>query len=190
MTDRHATPSRLWIKLDALIHRNPKAAKLTDAQFRAYVTSLCEAKLTQSEGEWRDQEHYAFAVGSRVARHLPALLAAGLLEQADDGWISVHDWTDWQTKDPTSAERSRRYREKQRAERNGRGVTRDGPSRHTDRGDRHDTVDPSGVTTGLKAVTNDGCPVCGRPMAGYTSMVELNGERVEMHDRCIPEVAA
>jgi hypothetical protein len=131
MNDRQAAPARLWIKLDALLHRNPKAARLSDAEFRAYVTSLCEAKLSRSEGEWPDVEHYRFAVGRRLARHLPALLAAGLLE-ASDGWIAVHDWSDWQPRDATAAERAKRYRDKKRDERD---VTRDVTSTKRDERD-------------------------------------------------------
>lgn len=138
------TPSRYWIKLDALLTRNPKVARLSDGAFRAFITSLCEAKLCQSEGEWPSRDHYLFAVGPKAGRHLDALLGAGLLEVDDDGWIRVHDWSEWQPKDATSAERSKRYRDRLRAaSRDERGVTRDAPWRDTEesRGDLRDLGD-------------------------------------------------
>lgn len=153
---REPTPSRYWIKLDALLHRNPKVGRLTDAAFRAYIVSLCEAKLCQSEGEWPSRDHYTFAVGPKVARHLDALIAAHLLEIDADGWVRVHDWSDWQPKDPTSAERSRRYRDKKRGERD---ATRDDTARHTERLDRRDSqerldqqpvADASGTATAVR----------------------------------------
>jgi len=189
MSDRTPTPSRLWIKLDALIHRNPKTAQLSDGQFRAYLVSLCEAKVTQSEGEWPSREHYTYAVGPKVARHLPALLEAGLLEESADGWIGVHDWTEWQPKDPTAAARSKRYRDRKR---DGTSATRDATDRHIDRGEekQEERGDADRVASGgLSAVATDGaCPGCGQvPKPGDPTTTDASSR--PWHVRC-PERAA
>lgn len=119
---RPVTPSRSWLRLDALLSVNPKIAALTDAEFRAWVLSLCSAKLQQSEGSWASEAYYRLGLGA-YAEHLPALLAAGLLERDDDDLLVVHDWHEWQPKDETSAERSRRYRDRLKERRE--AVTRD-----------------------------------------------------------------
>lgn len=186
---REPTPSRYWIKLDALLHRNPKVGRLSDAAFRAFIVTLCEAKLCQSEGEWPSRDHYVFAVGPRAARHLDTLLEARLLE-AEDGWIRVHDWADWQPKDPTAAERSRRYRDRQRASRD---ATRGATGRHTEesRGDHQEGRDRAGVaaagdpappvrdTSGTRPPDPATCPKCGDlvdPAHGDLAVVNRRGD--------------
>lgn len=131
-------PSRVWWRADAFIHRNPKVARRlkSDSERWAYVVTLGEAKVQQVEGEWASREHYELALGDRLAEHVDALLAAGLLDQDDDGVIRVHDWSEWQVADRTSAERSRRYREKKR-------LQRDGTSRNVaTRDDTHTPLHP------------------------------------------------
>ena len=146
--------ARLYLRVDALMHRNPKIGRLSDAQYRAYMTTLCEGKLARSEGEWPSTDHLAFAVGQKAARHLPALIAAGLIEVDRDGWVRVHDWQDYQPKDTQAAERAKRYRDRKRdrataqrdaerdASRDGRDASRDDRdvTTQTDRGDRSDTA--------------------------------------------------
>jgi hypothetical protein len=120
--------------------QNPKLARLrSDAERWAFIAALCSAKTQPSEGEWKSADHFKYAVGPRVAKHLDALVEAGLLEWGDDGSLEVHDWESWQPKDATAAERSKRYRDKRRGE---RSDTRDDTPSHTE----HLTVTPLQVT--------------------------------------------
>lgn len=161
---RPTFPSRVWLRLDGLLHRNPKVARLTDAQFRALVTTWCEGKLAQSEGEWPTVDHWRWAVGSKHAKHLDALVEAGLLEVDDDGWLRIHDWSAWQPKDATAAARAKAYRDRHRASRT---VTRDDTNRtpitshvispHS----RVDTPDVADVRD--DAATSAVCVSCKRP---------------------------
>jgi hypothetical protein len=187
---RQATPSRYWIKLDALLHRNPKVGRLSHPAFRAFVTSLCEAKLCQSEGEWPSRDHYAFAVGTKVARHFDTLVNAGLLELDDDGWVRVHDWGDWQPKDPTAAERSKRYRDRKRGD---RVATRDATTRHTERREEKedqevDHADAPGGG-GLAAVPS-ACVLCDEDLLGAFALFERDGRFVNVHPECKKRAAA
>jgi hypothetical protein len=188
---RPATPSRFWVKLDALLHRNPKIARLTDAQFRAYITVLGEAKLCQSEGEWPSEEHLRFAIGAKASRHIPTLVDARLLEVDRDGWVRVHDWNDWQPRDPTAAARSARYRARQKAERDTRNVTRDATTSHTHETRQiyetdGSTVAPGGL--GSRALVGR-CPGC--ESAVYQDedhvAVRIHGAAEYAHRRCLAE---
>lgn len=116
---RSPAPSRAWLRIDALLSFNPKVAALSDAEFRAWILSLCAAKLAQSEGEWPSETYYSAAIGRDYAGHLPALVDAGLIDRDADGWLAMHDWAEWQPKDPTAKERAKRYRDRHRT------VTRD-----------------------------------------------------------------
>jgi len=56
---------------------------------------LSEAKMQKPEGEWATEKHVRGCLGLH-GRHVPTLVAAGLLDRLDDGRIVVHQWEQWQ----------------------------------------------------------------------------------------------
>jgi len=171
-------PSRVWFRLDALLPRNLKASRLTDAEFRAYIVSLCEAKLTRSEGEWPSIEHWQFAVGPVLAQHLDVLTERGFLELGEDGTVYVHDWDEWQPKDPTAAERQRRHRDKVR--RQTLHVTRDVTQTRQEQNISDNT---DAVTADVVAVPTS-CPVCDLALSAPITVVETDGVWQAIHEGC------
>lgn len=103
-----------WIRVEADIHRHPKVVALPSPAARwAFLVTLAEGKAV--EGRWASVAHYRACVPPQEARHLPAMISAGLVAM-DGPAVVIHDWDDYQVvrKDPTAADRVRRYRERQR----------------------------------------------------------------------------
>jgi hypothetical protein len=122
-----------YVRLSARLPVHPDLTGLpSDSARWCWVVILCEAKLQPEPGVFRSLAHLRSVVGWRLARTLPALFAAGLLERpgtgSSDGPVEVHNWSRWQSlsrPDLTQADRSRRYRQRQKAKRHGSvtGVT-------------------------------------------------------------------
>ncbi len=175
-------PSRSWIRLDAQLARSLKVSRLSDAEFRAYIATLCEGKAQPCEGTWPSAEHWAHTMRQVLAlAHddaaliLDALVAKAFMEVAQDGSVAIHDWDDWQPKDPTAAERAARHRAKQRqvleaaraAVVTGRGVTRDVTQTRLDVVDEDKTsatVTPDGQEA-ADAAERGWCRRCKQPIA-------------------------
>ena len=100
-----------WFQIKADAHRHPKIVALpSDAARWAFIVTLAEGKAVA--GRWANEKHYRACVGP-VAKHLPDLVKAGLVER-DGEAVVIHDWNDYQRNDVTAAERQRRYRDKNR----------------------------------------------------------------------------
>lgn len=137
---------RDWLRLSTRAYTHPKVVALpSDAARWAWIASLSVAKVQTPEGTFASEPHATECLG-RHARHLAALLAAGLLERHEDGRITVHDWPEWQT------DRDARYREAHRDEL----AQRERERRRVRRGDT--TPSPRGhhaATTGIATVYGD-----------------------------------
>lgn len=78
-----------WVKLDDRFPDHPKAAGLSDAAFRAYITSLCYAARFLTDG------FIPLAIARKLA--LPKVLiqlTVGLWDEAEDGY-QIHDYLDY-----------------------------------------------------------------------------------------------
>ena len=119
-----AAQKRGVIRLDLSVLQNPRVEKLSDAEWRAYVTLLpWVARFADDDGEvpqsWL-RETFAFGQtpSGRPRRLTPKLLqrlaSSGLVEawEYDDGerTIALVGWRDFRPIDMTSAERKRRFR--------------------------------------------------------------------------------
>lgn len=78
-----------WVRLDDGFPDNLKVARLSDAAFRAYVTALCYASRTLSDGAI-PKERLRVVFGN--TRNLNALVDACLVEVAEGGDVSIHDY--------------------------------------------------------------------------------------------------
>ena len=81
----------MWVKLDDRFTDHPKVARLSNAAFRAYVTSLCYAAGTLTDG----QVPYAKARSWASVKVVGELLAANLWEGGTHGYL-IHDYLDYQ----------------------------------------------------------------------------------------------
>jgi len=110
-----------WFRFYDDAINDPKILRLSDANFRAWVTLLCLA--SKNDGLLPSTNDIALVLRlkpAKVAEWLAMLTASGLLDN-DNGLFSPHNWNARQfksDKDPTAADRKRRQRDKE-------NVTRD-----------------------------------------------------------------
>jgi hypothetical protein len=105
------------------MHRHADILQLpSDTARWAWLAVLLEAKVQPEPGAFRSEAHLRQAIGWRLARCLPTLFAAGLLEQSEigsrSGRVEVHNWSRWQsesTPDMTHPARQKAYREREKA---------------------------------------------------------------------------
>lgn len=122
-----------WFRVDALLARHPKVIDLSSDLVRwTYVCVLGEGKVVQ-RGRWKNMRHLVACV-HRPIGHLEELSRVGLLDVLDTGEVAIHGWDEWQSicpADPTTKDRSKRYRERHASRSRHGSVTRDAtPSRH------------------------------------------------------------
>jgi hypothetical protein len=153
--ERAARRPTSWVRVSSRAHQHPDVAELpSDTARWAWVCTLLEAKQLPEPGSFRSEDHLRRAIGWRLARSLPSLYEAGLLEPDSDGSglgrVEVHNWSRWQTdrrSDATHADRQKRYREREKAKRDASrdGVTLEGGVTTSDGGpptSREATVTP------------------------------------------------
>lgn len=112
-----------YVRVSVSIADHPDLTGMpSDAGRWAFIVVLTKARLQPELGVFRSEQHLRNLLGWRLARQVPYLFAAGLLEHSSDesrsGAVEVHNWSRWQSQvhgDSTHAERSRRYRERERA---------------------------------------------------------------------------
>lgn len=88
---------RDWLRLSFHAPKHPKVASLpSDAARWAWIVALSEAKQQTPDGEWASERHARVCLGA-YAKHLPALIRVGLVDQHSDGRLTVHDYSWWQS---------------------------------------------------------------------------------------------
>lgn len=103
-----------WFRFYADAIRNPKVAKLNDAQFRLWVELLAVA--SENGGvipPLEDLKHVLKRRLDHLSRGVKDLLNAGLIDPLEDGY-EPHNWKKFQYKSDTSTDRVKKHR----AERN------------------------------------------------------------------------
>lgn len=110
--DKAKRPAQKSVLIEARMHRNHKIAALPTHTARwAFMVLLLEAKWQRPEGQFKSLAHLKACVGPDLARYVPAMKEAGLLD-VNEGTISIHDWSDYQS--DVSTERWRRWKDRQR----------------------------------------------------------------------------
>lgn len=103
-----------WFRFHAAAMRNPKVARLSDAQFRLWVELMAVA--SENEGvipRLDDLKHILKRRLDHLSRGLQDLIRAGLMDALADGY-EPHNWSKHQYKSDTSTDRVKKHR----AERN------------------------------------------------------------------------
>lgn len=109
---------RAYLRFDAFSPDHEKVCVRlpNDAARWSWVVVLCKGKLQSPQGRWGSVSHVV-ANSARPKAHIEAMIAAGLLDVAADGSVSVHGWEEWQSNgpdDPTAKLRMKRYRERRK----------------------------------------------------------------------------
>ena len=127
-----------WLRVDDAFSTHPKLLLLPRPDRWTWMELLCFCARYRTNGTIPPQIREA--VPAATPQILEKLVCAGLLDQDDDGNLSIHDWRDYNPKDPTAADRMRRSRER---------------DRNNDRnGDRNGTVTAT-VTNGVTETYRD-----------------------------------
>lgn len=109
-----------WLRIDDSMPLNGKVGELTDAEYRALVAlwAYCSRKRNGGEFDREELRHaiYTTPRGPRAVKdiQLDRFLQLGLVNSTN-GVCAVNDWSKYQPKDPTAAERMRRHRERTNA---------------------------------------------------------------------------
>lgn len=97
------SPGRSWIKVEDTMPEHPKVEALSDAGFRLMLRAWCRTSMLRSNGKLS-----AMWWGQQKPKPRAELVAAGLIEEAEDGHIDVHDFSDWQSRPITDELRAKR----------------------------------------------------------------------------------
>jgi hypothetical protein len=114
-----------WLRLDDGVMLNPKVGELTDSEFRSLLGLWSYCARRKNEGRFKaDEMQWAIYVTSKgpanvLQSHLQRFIEVGLIvpRGGKSNLYEVKDWAHYQPKDPTAAERQKRYRDRN-AERN------------------------------------------------------------------------
>ena len=99
----------LWVKWDVNSHKDEKIARLTDMQFRAFITIIAEVKTLRSGGTFKNRAHVKSVIGPRLGRAVDKLVEIGLLTESGDLVVAVSNYSRYQV-DPTSTQRGQTWR--------------------------------------------------------------------------------
>jgi hypothetical protein len=101
-----------WFRSYADTHRNPKVARLSDADFRLWHELLCVA--SENDGlipGLEDLKHLLNRRLDHLSKALQRLLSGGLIDALDDGY-APRNWNERQYKSDTSTDRVQKFRAK------------------------------------------------------------------------------
>ncbi len=138
-----------WFRVDSHVGRNAKILGLSSDKVRwTWLLVMAEGKLQLDQGRWASMAHLKACLSGRPPAHLDEIAHKGFLDIHPDGSVSVHDWGEWQSRcpsDPTTGERSKRYRNAHRdgtatASRDGSATVPATASRHGQTGDRRPEI--------------------------------------------------
>lgn len=124
-----------WFRFYTEVLHDPKVQRLPAALFKSWVNLLCIANKDRDRGMLPSVEDIAFALRVKpceAEKILYQLKERGLLDRAQDGTLSPHNWTERQRNSDDGATRQQRYREKNKRENSELAPKVTSPSRHGD----------------------------------------------------------
>jgi Mn-dependent DtxR family transcriptional regulator len=109
-----------WFRFYTEVLHDPKVQRLHPTLFKVWVNVLCLFfSRYRDQGALPQVEDVAFALRMKPAeaeKILTQLEGKGLLDRADDGGLSPHNWTERQRNSDDGATRQKRYIEKKKRE--------------------------------------------------------------------------
>jgi len=100
-----------WLRIDDGFAEHYKISELTDREFRVWMRTLCYAARNNGRAGRLTAAMRREIVGL-TAPMVQKYVSLGLLDEAEDGVVLVHDWATYNPKDPTAADRAKRYRQR------------------------------------------------------------------------------
>lgn len=97
-----------WARIDDSFTEHPKVLALTDREFRVHMRAICYAARFRTNGVIPTSSLPAMGATEKVKRRL---LQLGLWENGGSELL-IHDFEDYNPRDPTGALRKRRERQK------------------------------------------------------------------------------
>lgn len=124
-----------WVKLDDSLHEHEKIIGLSDRAFRLHITALCYSARNLTDGRITPRAVKVLSAilsWSTPRRFIHELVAAGIWEQDDDGYI-IHDFLHF---NPSAAQvqRDRKRARERMAERRSSECSTEHPSNALARG--------------------------------------------------------
>lgn len=108
-----------WFRMYGDMPDDPKIGTLTDSQFRTWVELLCAACKAEDEGNTKlTAETINWSLRRDVSCDVTELSQRHLVTVNGDGEYVIKAWAKRQYKTDSSAERTRRYRERKKAKAN------------------------------------------------------------------------
>jgi hypothetical protein len=81
-----------WIALDCDLFDHPKMVDLpSDSARYGWIVTLSKAKRQRNAGSFASTKHFSHVMG-KFGKFADTYVKAGLLEKADDGSLTIHDW--------------------------------------------------------------------------------------------------
>ena len=108
-----------WLKTDDKFPEHRKVRRLADSAYRLHHTAMCACAKDETDGLVTDSDIADMEHGSRLAKQVPALVAAGLWEPVKGGWL-VHDFLDYNPSHAKLVAKRDADRERQELYRKGR----------------------------------------------------------------------
>lgn len=102
-----------WLRIDDDFARHPKLLGLSHKERWTWLSILCYCARYKTAG--RLPENMREAIPEVTPALLDKAMQLGLLEKNGSGYI-VHDWSEYNPKDPTAAIRQARRRQRQEYE--------------------------------------------------------------------------
>lgn len=107
-----------WFRVDDTMTLNGKVGDLGDVEFRSLLAlwSYCSRRKNEGQFTLDELRHaiYTTPLGPRFVKavHVSRFVEVGLVETSDGAVFTIKDWSQYQPKDLTGAERQRRYRDR------------------------------------------------------------------------------
>ena len=108
-----------WLKTDDKYPEHRKVRRLTDGAYRLHHTAMCACAKDETDGLVTESDISDMEHGTRLRKHVDALVAAGLWDVVPAGWI-IHDYLDYNPSHASLNAKRAADRERQEKYRKGR----------------------------------------------------------------------
>ncbi len=148
-----------WFRMYGDMPDDPKIGTLTDSQFRTWVELLCAACKAEDDGNTKlTNDNINWALRRDVSCDVTVLSQRDLVTINGDGEYVIKAWAKRQYRTDSSAERTRKYRERKKAEANNDGASGASDVTVTDARQKSDCTDTDTDTEKNKETTLSGEP--------------------------------
>jgi len=122
-----------WLKTDDKFPEHRKVRRLTDSAYRLHHTAMCACAKDETDGLVTEEDIADMEQGTRLRKHVDALVNADLWEVVEGGWM-VHDFLHYNpSHEQANAKRANDRERQARSRKNKEGGSVTDPSRRDSR---------------------------------------------------------